>query len=142
MASQFQLAWIDTLAAFVSGLIICKTAWEIFRDASHSLTDGFHIKDMSKYKETIEATPGVGDLKDIKARYLGSTVHVDVVVEVEPNLNIAESHDIADEIERRMKQEHDARCMVKLDYMKFDRNVIGGSGWHLMNRCIQIYKKS
>jgi len=46
-------------------------------------------------------------LKDIKARYLGSTVHVDVVVEVEPHLNIAESHDIADEIERRMKQEHD-----------------------------------
>ncbi|MFB4389566.1 cation diffusion facilitator family transporter [Bacillus sp. BR_10] len=107
IASQFQLAWVDTLAAFVIGLIICKTAWEIFRDASHSLTDGFHIKDMSKYKETIEATPGVGDLKDIKARYLGSTVHVDVVVEVEPHLNIAESHDIADEIERRMKQEHD-----------------------------------
>ncbi|MDA7026817.1 cation diffusion facilitator family transporter [Bacillus sp. CLL-7-23] len=105
-ASQFNLIWVDTVAAFVIGLIICKTAWSIFKEAAHSLTDGFDIKDISKYKKTIQEVPGVGRLKDVKARYLGSAVHIEVVVEVQPDLNIAESHEIADEIERRMQQEH------------------------------------
>ncbi|NPC91732.1 cation transporter [Bacillus sp. WMMC1349] len=105
-ASQFNLIWVDTVAAFVIGLIICKTAWNIFKEAAHSLTDGFDIKDISKYKKTIQEVPGVGRLKDVKARYLGSAVHIEVVVEVQPDMNIAESHEIADEIERRMQQEH------------------------------------
>ncbi|MEK3809694.1 MULTISPECIES: manganese transporter MneS [Bacillus] len=106
VAAQFHLAWIDTVTAFVIGLLICKTAWNIFKESSHSLTDGFDIKDISAYKQTIEKISGVSRLKDIKARYLGSTVHVDVVVEVSADLNITESHDIANEIERRMKEEH------------------------------------
>lgn len=106
VAAQFHLAWIDTVTAFVIGLLICKTAWDIFKESSHSLTDGFDIKDISAYKQTIEKISGVSRLKDIKARYLGSTVHVDVVVEVSADLNITESHDIANEIERRMKEEH------------------------------------
>ncbi|WP_368031709.1 cation transporter dimerization domain-containing protein, partial [Bacillus licheniformis] len=44
--------------------------------------------------------------KDVKARYLGSAIHVEIIVEVRSDLNIAEIHDIADEIERRMQEEH------------------------------------
>lgn len=105
-ASQFNLAWVDTAAAFIIGLIICKTAWGIFKEAAHSLTDGFDIKHISTYKETIRKVPGVGNIKDVKARYLGSAIHVEIIVEVRSDLNIAESHDIADEIERRMQEEH------------------------------------
>uniref|UniRef100_UPI0023EC607A cation transporter dimerization domain-containing protein n=1 Tax=Lysinibacillus fusiformis TaxID=28031 RepID=UPI0023EC607A len=50
--------------------------------------------------------PGVGKIKNVKARYLGSTIHAEIIVEVRSDLNIAESHDIADEIERRMQEEH------------------------------------
>ncbi len=42
--SQLGLPWLDPLAAFVVGILICKTAWEIFREASHHLTDGFDEK--------------------------------------------------------------------------------------------------
>lgn len=68
VAAQFHLAWIDTVTAFVIGLLICKTAWDIFKESSHSLTDGFDIKDISAYKQTIEKISGVSRLKDIKAR--------------------------------------------------------------------------
>lgn len=54
VAAQFHLAWIDTFTAFVIGLLICKTAWDIFKESSHSLTDGFDTKDISAYKQTIE----------------------------------------------------------------------------------------
>ncbi|APA01666.1 MULTISPECIES: cation diffusion facilitator family transporter [Bacillus] len=105
-ASQFHLAWVDTVTAFIIGVIICKTAWDIFKESSHSLTDGFDVKHISDYKKTIEQIAGVSRLKDIKARYLGSSVHIDVVIEVPSDLNIKESHEIANEVERKMKEEH------------------------------------
>ncbi|MNC43225.1 Cation efflux family protein [compost metagenome] len=38
LGSQFRLPWLDPLTAVIVGLIICKTAWDIFRDASHHLS--------------------------------------------------------------------------------------------------------
>ncbi|WP_170008369.1 cation diffusion facilitator family transporter [Bacillus fonticola] len=106
MASQINLAWIDTVAAIIVGLLICKTGWDIFKEATHSLTDGFSERSLEEIKQTIELVSQVEALKDIKARYLGSEVHVDIVIEVSPHLNVQESHEIADEIEEQLHRKH------------------------------------
>lgn len=106
VAAQFHLAWVDTLAAMIIGIIICKTAWDIFRDAVHSLTDGFSEEELEKYKETISEIPGVQSLEDIKARYVGSTVYVEIIIKVQPHLNVIESHAICDEVEKRLIDKH------------------------------------
>lgn len=41
LGTKIGIFWLDAIAALVVGIIICKTAWDIFRDASISLTDGF-----------------------------------------------------------------------------------------------------
>ena len=41
IGAQFHLPWLDPMAAIIVGFLICKTAWDIFRDASYTLTDGF-----------------------------------------------------------------------------------------------------
>ncbi len=105
LAAQFHIAWMDTVVAMIIGVLICKTAWDIFKEAVHSLTDGFSEKELDKYKETINNIPGVQSLEDIKARYVGSTVYVDVVIKVHSNLNVVESHAICDEVERRLTEE-------------------------------------
>ncbi len=46
IGAQFGLPWLDPITAINVGLIICKTAWDIFRDASHHLTDGFDLKEL------------------------------------------------------------------------------------------------
>ena len=51
IGSQFNLPWIDPLAALIVGFLICKTAWEIFREATHFLTDGFDENEIKSYKE-------------------------------------------------------------------------------------------
>jgi cation diffusion facilitator family transporter len=99
IGSQFGLPWIDPLAAVVVGYMICKTAWDIFRDASHSLTDGFDEKEIECYKETIQNTYGVKGIKDIKARNYGNNVVVDVVILVNSTLDIKDAHDIATKVE-------------------------------------------
>ncbi|QJD83801.1 cation diffusion facilitator family transporter [Cohnella herbarum] len=103
-----QLGWplLDPIAAFIVGIIICRTAIHIFKDASHALTDGFDEKRLKRFKKTIESTPGVNEVKDIKARIHGNNVLLDVTIQVNSNLNVVQSHDISDAIEKSMLQEH------------------------------------
>lgn len=101
-AAQFGLFWLDPLAALVVGLIILKTAYEIFRDAAHALTDGFDEAHLEQIGELIQETPGVKSIIDLKARTYGNNVYVDVVIGVNPNLTVGESHDITLDIEKQL----------------------------------------
>ncbi|CAJ1313570.1 cation diffusion facilitator family transporter [Paenibacillus sp. PK4536] len=109
IGSQFGMPWLDIVAALAVGLIICKTAWEILSESMHRLTDGFDEKELPGLRQTIESIDGVEHIKDIKARVNGSQTLLDVVIEVQPDLTIIESHDITDEIEAKMEQVHNIR---------------------------------
>ncbi|EXX87556.1 transporter [Paenibacillus darwinianus] len=106
IGSQFGLPWLDPVAALAVGLLICKTAWDIFYSSTHALTDGFDANQLSTLRGTIERTKGVRSIKDIKARVHGSNVLIDVIVLVDPGLSLIESHRISEEIERRMEGKH------------------------------------
>lgn len=106
IGAQFGLPWLDVVAAFAVGLLICKTAWDIFRDSTYRLTDGFDEDQLRDLRSTIARTPGVEGINDVKARVHGNHVLVDVVISVDSTLSIIEGHAISDEIERRMKKIH------------------------------------
>ncbi|CDN44793.1 MULTISPECIES: cation diffusion facilitator family transporter [Paenibacillus] len=99
-------AWLDPLAAIAVGVIICKTAWEIFYSSTHALTDGFDDSELLTLRSSIEKVDGVKSIKDLKARVHGSHVLVDVIVLVDSRLTLVESHRISDEIETRMERKH------------------------------------
>jgi cation diffusion facilitator family transporter len=106
IGSQFGLPWLDPLTALIVGLIICKTAWDIFRDSSHALTDGFNEDELQTIKQTIFETSGVEEIIDIKARIHGNNKLVDVTIAVDRELNVGESHEITENIERRILELH------------------------------------
>ncbi|MFC4766875.1 cation diffusion facilitator family transporter [Effusibacillus consociatus] len=106
IGSQFGLAWLDPLAASLVGILICKTGWDIFWEAAHNLTDGFDKERLNDFRDTIEPVAGVEEVKEIKARVHGSNVLVDVVILVDPRLNVVESHEISEEIEKRMRRKY------------------------------------
>lgn len=106
IGAQFGLPWLDPLTAIIVGLLICKTGWEIFRDASHYLTDGFDEKQIELYKETIHNCFGVKAVKDIKARNYGNNVVVDIVILVNSSLDVRGAHDIATGVENILIKEH------------------------------------
>lgn len=112
LGTQFQLLWLDPLTALIVGLLILKTAWGIFRDTTYRLTDGFDQSKLEDLRRTIAAIPGVVAVGDIKARYHGSRVLVDVVIRVNPGISVVESHKISDVIEERMKEEHNIRSVL------------------------------
>ena len=83
VGSQFQMPILDPIAALIVGLIICKTAWEIFVESSHMLTDGIDPDKMEEYADAIEHIGGVENIVDIRARMYGNQTYVDITVMLE-----------------------------------------------------------
>ncbi|MGP7816463.1 cation diffusion facilitator family transporter [Niallia sp. 01092] len=107
VGAQFNLPWLDSLTAVVVGFLICKTAWDIFREASHHLTDGYDENKIQSYKETVLTVYGVKGVKDIRARSYGNNAVVDIVLLVKSNLDIRDAHEISTKVENELKQVHD-----------------------------------
>ena len=103
IASQFGLPWIDPVAALIVGVLICKTGWDIFREATHSLTDGFDTKDLDNITRLVGQVPGVLNINNIKAREYGNHIMVDITVSVDATLNTSEGHKITEDIEAHLK---------------------------------------
>ncbi|MGB8001912.1 MAG: cation diffusion facilitator family transporter [Anaerobacillus sp.] len=106
IGARLNMHWLDPLTGFIVGLIIVKTAFDIFKDSSLMLTDGFDKEKLSEIQTTIQGIEGVEALVDLKARMTGSHVIVDAIVEVAPELNIEEGHSITDKIEEQLEKDH------------------------------------
>ena len=103
--SQLNMPWIDTVTAIIVGILICKTAFDIFMQASHELSDGFDEKKLQVYHQQIMKVDGVKGIKQIKGRSYGNNEVVDVVILVNSKLDITRAHDIATRVELAMKNE-------------------------------------
>ncbi|MCD1159250.1 cation diffusion facilitator family transporter [Peribacillus frigoritolerans] len=104
--SQLNMPWLDPLTAIIVGLLICKTAWDIFSQASHELSDGFDENKIQLYKDVITNVDGVKGIKEIKGRNYGNNEVIDVVILVNSTLDIKEAHDIATHVEKVMMKDH------------------------------------
>lgn len=107
VGSQFGLPWLDPLTAVLVGLLICKTAWGIFREATHHLTDGFDEALIIAYRDTISNVDGVDEVRDLRARNYGNNAVVDVVIVVRADMDIQTAHDISTNVEDEMFREYD-----------------------------------
>lgn len=106
-----RMGWplLDPIAAILVSFLVLKTGWSIFRDATHSLTDGFDLEQMKAFEETVILIPGVEAVKEVRARFQGNQVFVDLTVFVMPTLSVEESHLISDVIESELLSKHQVR---------------------------------
>lgn len=107
IGAQLGLPWLDPLAAILVGLLICKTGWGIFWEATHELTDGFDEELIKSFKETALDTEGVTEVREIRARNYGNRAVVDVTVLVPGDLDIAVAHDISTKVEVKLMKRYD-----------------------------------
>ncbi len=102
-AAIFGFPIIDTITAFIIGLIIIKTAIEIFKEAVYLLADGFDSELISEITKEVSVMPRVREVVEVRGRVHGSLHLIDVTVSVNPNLNVRDSHSITEDIEETVK---------------------------------------
>ncbi len=104
IASAFNFPIVDKLVAIVITFFILKTAYEIFMESSFSLSDGFDENLLKEYKEAILEIPKISRVKSQRGRTYGSNIYLDLILEMNPDLSVYESHEIADQVENMLKE--------------------------------------
>ncbi len=92
---------MDPLAAGLTSLFIFHIGWETFRSAAHDLMDGRPPEELlgaiTALAETID---GVEDVHEIRGRRSGQYVIVDLKLDMDPNMTVKRSHDIATSVKK------------------------------------------
>ena len=95
----------DPLAALVVGLIIFRMGWRFFIEAFKDLMDrAVDDETEAKIKKLLLETPGLYGIHDLKTRKLGDMIWVEVDLEMDSSISIAEGHDIAEKARKRVME--------------------------------------
>ncbi|RTZ40619.1 cation transporter [Candidimonas sp. SYP-B2681] len=101
--SGFPLA--DPLAALIVGLMIIRMGWKFFFSSFNDLMDQAVDEDTEgRIRGHLLSTPGVHGIHGMKTRKLGDMIWVEVDLEMDGTLTIAQGHAIATEARKRVMQ--------------------------------------
>ena len=98
---------LDPIAALIVGFMVGKMGWEFGWDAMHDLMDrAVDEQEVQAIRQTLQDTPGVAGVHDVRTRKMGDMVVVDAHLEVDAQITVEEGHDIAVEARQRVMQRH------------------------------------
>lgn len=109
--------FLDLLAAALVAFMIVRMGWQLGYEAFCELVDtGLSEEDLAQIRATIEATPGVIGLHELKTRKMGNQALVDAHILVDPRISVSEGHYIAEAARSRVLNHHDVlNVMVHVD---------------------------
>jgi len=98
---------LDPIAAAIVGFMVAKMGWEFGWDALHDLMDrSIDDAEVAAIRSTLEGTPGIQGVHDIRTRKMGDMIVADAHIEVDASLSVEAGHDIAVEARHRVMQRH------------------------------------
>lgn len=87
---------LDPLAAGLTSFFIFHIGWETFRTAAHDLMDGQPDEEfISAVTAVAEGVDGVEHVHEIRGRRSGQYIIIDLKLEMDPEMTVKRSHDIA-----------------------------------------------
>ena len=101
VGAYFGFGIMDPLAAGLTAFFILHIGYQTFRDAAHDLMDGSaptdFIEEVTRLAESVER---VEHVHDIRGRRTGQYMVIDLKLEMDPNMTVKESHDIATQVKK------------------------------------------
>ena len=95
----------DHYGGFAVGLVVIVIGLRVVRDTSLDLADTMPDPALTrKIQEVVLTVPGVTGVEKARARKTGLQYHVDLHIEVDPEMSVRESHVIAGQTRTRLKQ--------------------------------------
>jgi cation diffusion facilitator family transporter len=98
------LPWLDTVCAIGVALMILYLAFGLFKRVIPALVDEQAIEP-ELVARAVQAVPGVIRVPRVRSRWIGPDRAADVVVTVDPQMTTADSHAIADQVEKLLERQ-------------------------------------
>ncbi|HQT26002.1 MAG TPA: cation diffusion facilitator family transporter, partial [Burkholderiales bacterium] len=109
--------FFDLMAAALVAFMIVRMGWQLGYEAFSELVDtGLSEEDVAEIRATLDSTPGVKGLHELRTRKMGNQALVDAHIMVDPRISVSEGHFIAESARSRVLQHHDVlNVMVHVD---------------------------
>lgn len=96
----------DEIAAIVAAAIIAWNAWRLLRPALNELMDRSPSRELSeRIRRVAEAVKGVERIEKCLVRKMGHQFYADMHVEVDPQMTVQHSHEIAHEVKDKVRSQ-------------------------------------
>ncbi|AEK73252.1 cobalt/zinc/cadmium cation efflux pump protein [Thermococcus sp. 4557] len=100
-AQELGFMYGDSIAGLVVAVFLLKVSLDIILENVRYLTGQappFEV--CEEIKERALGVPNVLGIHDLRAHYVGSKLHVELHIEVPPELSLKEAHDVSEEVKR------------------------------------------
>lgn len=94
----------DDVAAVAAALVIAWNGWRLLRPAMNELMDRSPSREiLDRIRQIAEAAPGVEAVEKLMARKMGHQYYVDMHVQVDPQMTVEHSHEIAHSVKDQVR---------------------------------------
>ena len=98
----FGIRLADPIAGLVITVVILTVVYSTTRSVLQRLLDAVDPHIIPSIYDIAKEVPGVEGVNDVRARWVGHTLHVALNIEVEAELTLIKAHDIAEEVRHRL----------------------------------------
>lgn len=95
----------DPIAGLVITLVILSVVYSTSRSVLQRLLDAVDPHIVPSIIETANSVEGVQATNEVRARWIGHTLHILMNIEVDPQLTLLKAHEIAEEVRHRLFHE-------------------------------------
>lgn len=92
----------DPIVGLLISLAILGIVWQSGKTIFTRLLDGVDPSIIDDIRHATSRVPGVEEVTEVRARWLGHHLHAEVNASVAPDLSVAEGHEIAREVNHRL----------------------------------------
>ena len=102
VGARFGLPIADPIAGIVITVVIITVVYSTSRSVLQRLLDAVDPRIVPSIISKAQEVPGVEAVTDVRARWVGHTLHVAMNIEVDAELTLAKAHAIAEEVRHRL----------------------------------------
>lgn len=102
LGTAFGFPLADPLAGLLISFLILRLAWEVGRDVLGRLMDAIEPDTVNDIERIARDTPGAEQVHDIRARWLGHAITIELHVSVDGRLPLVDAHAIGESVRARL----------------------------------------
>ncbi|MFT4058098.1 MAG: cation diffusion facilitator family transporter [Legionella sp.] len=101
--------YLDTVAAIIVALLIVKMGWDYGWNSIKELVDtAVEPRLLNQIEQVIQKVPGVKKIHQLRSRFMGEDVLIDVHILVSPKISVSEGHYIAQHVHQALVEQIDS----------------------------------
>ena len=92
----------DPIVGLLITVAILRIVWESGKSVFTRLLDGIDPEIIDEIRHTINHTPMVKDVSEVRVRWVGHRLHAEINIAVDPGLSVEQGHEIAADVQHRL----------------------------------------